>query len=75
MKRLLWFILLAVVVEAVAITTNNGRWPGWILDVVVVAFVVYLVVLALKGWRKQVCLQLPPALTGKVVRRRHWRLF
>lgn len=74
-KRLWIFLIAAVVVEGIAIPISSGRWPSWLMDGMIAVAVIYGGFLALRGWRKQAKLEIPPAMGGKVVRSRHWRLF
>ncbi|MCL6548144.1 MAG: hypothetical protein K6T30_04450 [Alicyclobacillus sp.] len=74
-RRLLVFAIAALVFEVLALFVNLRGSVWWLLDLIIALAVLYLVVLAVRGWRKQTRLDLPPSMTGRVVRKRHWRLF
>lgn len=75
MTKLWRFLVAAFVIEALAIAVTSGRWPAWIMDIIVVCTLGYFVMLGVRGWRKQAKLTLPPIMHGVVVHKRHWRLF
>ncbi len=72
----LWrFIVIAAVVEAIAIPVTGGTFPSWLMDVIIGLVILYLIFLAVRGWNKQIKLDLPPAMAGKKVKSRHWHVF
>ncbi|MDQ0190588.1 hypothetical protein JI721_00565 [Alicyclobacillus cycloheptanicus] len=75
LRRLAWFASGAALFEILALILIQNRTVGWIVTALVILFFVYLAVLAVRGWRRQTRLQLPPVMRGRVIRRRHWHLF
>lgn len=75
MKRLVLFAIAAGLFEVFALILAVNAVVFWIVEAVIVLFVLYLVLLAVRGWRKQLDLTVHPIMTGRVVRKRHWHLF
>lgn len=75
MKRLIWFSFAAGVFEILALTLAVNTVVYWAVTAIITLFVLYLLWLSVRGWRKQAGLTLHPVMTGRVVRRRHWHLF
>lgn len=75
MRRLLSFALVAAIFEVLALILKANAVVFWLVEAIIALFVLYLVWLAVRGWRKQLTLTVHPVMTGRVVRRRHWHLF
>lgn len=75
LKRVAVFAVIAAIFEIVALLLIHGRVTGLILTALVVLFFLYMAVLAVRGWARQSHIDFPPVMTGRVVRKRHWRLF
>ncbi|OFW78669.1 MAG: hypothetical protein A2201_04340 [Alicyclobacillus sp. RIFOXYA1_FULL_53_8] len=74
MKRLVLFAIAAGVLEVLALVSAANVVVFWLLAAIISLIVLYGVVLAVRGWRKQLVLDVPPVMTGRVVRKQHWRL-
>lgn len=74
-RRLTLFAIVAAAFEMVALSLIRGPATSWVVTGIVVLFVLYMLILALRGWRRQSRIEFPPVMTGRVVRKRHWRLF
>ena len=75
MKRVVWYVIAAGIFEVLALVFINNPRTMWVVQAIVGLFVLYLLVLAVKGWSRQNHLRFDPVMTGKVVRRKHWHLF
>ncbi|WP_188880466.1 hypothetical protein [Alicyclobacillus cellulosilyticus] len=73
-RRLTGFIIISIVFEVIALLSRI-RAAAWVVDACIILLAMYLLVLAVQGWRRQKRIDLPPSMPGHVVRRRHWRLF
>jgi threonine/homoserine/homoserine lactone efflux protein len=62
-------------VEIIGLAISLFYHISWVLDILIVLFALYLAFLAVRGWRKQINIDMPDILQGKTVRKRHWRLF
>lgn len=74
MKRLVLFAIAAGVLEVLALVSAANVVVFWLLAAIVSLIALYGVVLAVRGWRKQLVLNVSPVMTGRVVRKQHWRL-
>ncbi len=74
-KSIARFVGIAVLFEIVALVISRFYHISWILDILIVLFVLYLAFLAARGWRRQASIQMPDILQAKTVRKRHWHLF
>jgi hypothetical protein len=74
LKRLLAFVIVAALFETIALVGTNGHVPRWVLGILVVMAILYPAILAVKKMRKQILTDLPPSMTAKTVRKRHWHL-
>ncbi|QQE80781.1 hypothetical protein [Alicyclobacillus sp. SO9] len=75
MKKLTTFIIASAVFEIIALVLIGKQASHWILDAIVALVLLYLAVMALAGWRKQVKIDLPQVQKGRIVKKRHWRMF
>jgi hypothetical protein len=75
MKPVARFIGIACLVEFVGLAISLYYHISWILDILITLFALYLAFLAVRGWKKQINIDLPEILQAKTVRKRHWRLF
>lgn len=75
MNRAIIFLLLAACVETLALLMSVNPLLERVLEGVVALVGLYLIVLAVRGWRRQGRLELPQVMQGRVVRKRHWHLF
>lgn len=74
-SRLTVFAIIAAVFEVLALVLIHGLVTRWVVTGLVVLFVLYLLVLAVRGWRRQARIDYPAVMTGRVVHKRHWHLF
>lgn len=74
MKRLVTFAIAAGVFEVLALVSTASVSVFWVLAAMIALLVLYGVLLAVRGWRKQLVLDVPPVMTGRIVRKQHWRL-
>ncbi|MBX5436736.1 MAG: hypothetical protein IRZ33_05900 [Alicyclobacillaceae bacterium] len=74
-RRLLLFAVIALLFEGLALIVCLRRTVSWLLYVVIGLVALYLLAIAVRGWRKQARLNLPPSMPGHVLRRRHWKMF